>query len=40
MGGRILMAKHIHYYAYGACAFCGKAVNKGLGVDLYKGKKI
>ena len=34
------MAKHIHYYAYGACSFCGKSVNKGLGVDLYKGKKV
>jgi hypothetical protein len=32
--------KHVHYYAYGACAFCGKAVNKGLGVDLYRGKKV
>jgi ribosomal protein L24E len=34
------MSKHIHYYAYGACAFCGKVVNKGLGVDLYKGKVV
>ena len=35
------MAKnHMHYYSYGACTFCGKVVNKGLGVDLYKGKRV
>lgn len=34
------MSKHIHYYSYGACTFCGKKVNKGLGVDLLNGKKI
>ena len=34
------MSKHIHYYSYGACSFCGKVVNQGLGVDLYKGKKV
>jgi hypothetical protein len=34
------MAKHIHYFSYGACIHCSKVVNKGLGVDLYKGKKV
>jgi hypothetical protein len=32
--------KHSHYFMYGACIHCGKAVNKGLGVDLYQGKKV
>jgi hypothetical protein len=34
------MPKHIHYFSYGACIHCGKVVNKGLGVDLYRGKKV
>jgi hypothetical protein len=34
------MSKHIHYYAYGACVHCNKVINKGLGVDLYKGKRV
>jgi hypothetical protein len=34
------MAKHIHYFSYGACIHCNKTVNKGLGVDLYRGKKV
>lgn len=34
------MAKHIHYYTYGACTWCGKALNKGLGVDLLRGKRV
>jgi hypothetical protein len=31
--------KHIHQFQWGACAICGKVINKGLGVDLLKGKK-
>ena len=34
------MSKHMHYYSYGACTWCGKKINKGLGVDLYKGKRV
>jgi len=34
------MAKHMHYYSYGACTWCGKKINAGMGVDMYKGKKV
>jgi hypothetical protein len=34
------MAKHIHYFMYGACIHCNKVVNKGLGVDMYNGKRV